>query len=142
MSRGLKEMAGLGVWRRGCGCVWGGLAWSGGAVGLQRAEVVLGGGSLLATRATLASWSPSALGNMPPLEMWELHPGGCGPPDPILVLSRGNLLFSVQSCTSLRSFHISAGLWLPSIVHQPLYMQHQFLILSKHKILSFRVWPA
>lgn len=62
MSRGLKEMAGLGVCRRGCGWVWGGLAWSGGAVGLQRAEVVLGGGSLLATRATLASWSPSAFG--------------------------------------------------------------------------------
>lgn len=102
-------MAGLGVWRRGC--VWGGLAWSGGAVGLQRAEVVLGGGSLLATRATLASWSPSALGNLPPLEMWELHPGGCGPPNPIPVLSHGNLLFSVQSCTSLWCFsHLCCAL--------------------------------
>lgn len=89
------------------------------------------------------------LGNTLPLEIWELHPGGCAPPNPVPVLSVGSrssqcdhvlpYCASPCLCRALVEAHKCDAI---SCAPQSLHESEQPLILFKHRILISGVWWA
>lgn len=141
---GLEEKSGLGGWGRGCGCVWGGLPWSGGAPALQKEKVVLCSGSPEAMKLRLPHLH-LLLRNTIPLEIRELQVGGCAPPNPIPMgvacstQQPQTSQWCFSKCPLMIETHPSGS---TSCAPQPLRVQHQSLILLKHGVFSPEVWSV